>query len=299
MAWYYKNLVAGQWQLGNLVLGRGTNILVETADVAPYDINAQDYQVARSDEKNFGFDSFAPTTIQIQFQILNNRLLPGWEGLIPNFWHSMPTVEDLAFEWRGDDVRNRWGQMKPIYHRSRLDNIEKVIFGRPGQFTYTWDDEYNRGEVVKALGEFRRGDTLAYGIRENAIVLNQANPEAVINGTAGKAPSWMRLLIEGPINHPVITLTNLFRQTTPVVVDLDYNIPAGMIVEISGYPWSRRVVNNANPPVALPRNLVGESPYLDKLRFDFNSVVEVSYTGTAQTADTQVAVLFRDGYQVI
>lgn len=296
---YYKNLVKGQWQIGDLVFGRGTNIKVNTAEIAGPDVNAGDYQIARADEKQFGFDQLTPTTIQFEMNVLNNYLLPGWETYIPNFWHSMPTVEDFAAEWSGDDVRNRWGAMKPLYHRSRLDNIEKIIFGRPGQFVYNWNDEFGNGEVVNVTAEFRRGDTLAYGIVEKVAVLNQATPNIVINGHSGKAPTWLRILLRGPINHPIVTLTNMYRQDAPIVVDLDYNIPAGMVVEISGYPWSRRVVNSSDPPVALPRQLIGESPYLDKLRFDFNANVGITLAGSAMTGATEAQVRFRDAYRVI
>jgi hypothetical protein len=297
--WYYKNLVAGQWQIGNLVFGRGTNIKVSNVDVASYDINAQDYQTARSDTKQFGNDQQVPTTIQFTINVLHNRLLPGWEGSIPNFWHSMPTIEDFAYEWRGDDVRNRWGEMKPLYHRSRLDDKAKIIYGRPGQFTPSWDDEYNQGEVVNVLAEFRRGDTVSYSYVEKVIVLDQAEPEVVINGHSGKAPTWMRILLFGPINHPIITLTNLFGQVLPVVVDFDYNVAEGEIVEISGYPWSRRIVNNASTPLALPRQLIGDTPYLDRLRFNFDAEVGVTLAGSGMTSESQAQVRFRDAYTVI
>lgn len=294
---YYKNLVKGQWQIGDLVFGRGTNIKVNSADVAPADVQPGDYQTARADEKQFGFDQLIPTVIQFDINVLNNYLLPGWEDYIPNFWHSMPTVEDFAQEWSGDDVRNKWGQMKPLYHRSRLDNIEKIIFGRPSAFAPKWDDEFGNGEVVNVTCEFRRGDTLAYGVQEKRITLQQGQLATVVNGHSGKAPTWMRILLEGPINHPVITLTNMWNQVEPLVIDFDYNIPAGQIVEISGYPWSRRVVSSLGQ--ALPRSLVGQSPYLDKLRFNFNAEVGVTLAGTGITAATRAHVLFRDAYRVI
>ena len=296
---YYRNLVPGQWQIGDIVMGFGTNIKVETVDEKPYDVNAQDYQVARSDEVQFGFDQFKPTTIELTVQVQHNKLLPMFAGTIPNFWHSMPTIHDLAREWRFDEGRGIWGQMKPLYVCSKLDETEKIVFGRPGQFGITADDKYSNGEIVHALLEFRRGDTFSYGIFENAVSLTQADPNATINGTGGQGPSWLRVLLEGPITHPIITFTTMFGLTPTIVIDLNYTIAAGEIVEISGYPWSRRIVNNANPPVALPAHLIGDTPYLDKLRFNFDSDVGITLAGSGMTGATEALVLWRDSYTVI
>jgi len=296
---YYKNLVPGQWQIGDIVMGRGTNIQVLTVDVKAYDINAQDYQVARADETRFGQDSFKPTTIELGMIVLHDYLLPGYEGSIPNFWHSQPTIQDLQREWRFDEGRNITGQMKPLFVNSKLDEVPKVIMGRPGQFTYTYDDMFDKGEVCQVTAEFRRGDTFAYGLPLNTVLLNQADPTATISGTAGEGPSWLITKILGPVNHPVLTFENLYNTTAPIVIDLDYNIAADEIVEINGEPWSRRVVNNEDPPLSLPAKLIGDTPYLDKLRFNFNASVNIELTGTGMNSDTLVAVQFRDTYQLI
>lgn len=300
MTFFYKNLVPGQWQIGDIVMGYGTNIIVESIENNPYDVNAQDYQVSRADETRFGADTFKPTSMSLTMDVLHNRLLPGFEGSIPNFWHSNPTIHDLQREWRFDEGRSIWNQMKPLYHCSKLDLIPKIIYGRPGQFKYKLDDEFNQGEVMNVLAEFRFGDTYSYSVDESGVLLTQAAPEISIIGTQGNAPSWMRILIAGPVVHPVITLTNLYQQSEPVVIDFDYTLGADDIVEISGYPWSRRVVNNANPPLSLPASLIGDTPYLDRLRFDFNSAVDIHLTATSgMTADTKVEVIWRDAYQVI
>lgn len=296
---YYRNLIPGQWQVGDIVMGRGTNIRMTSIDVKPYDIQQQDYQQARADVKQFGNDQHTPTTIEMTVQVLNNKLLPGYQHLIPNFWHSQPTVSDLQREWRFDEGRHIWGQMKPLFHRSRLDDRHKVIFGRPGQFTYTFDDTFGSGEVVNCLMEFRRGDTMSYSVGEKFTILDQSHPSAVINGTGGDAPSWMRLLIRGPANHPVVTLENMYKQDEPVIIDFDYNIPAGMVVEISGYPWSKRVVNNAPQPLSMGEYLIGDSPYLDRLQFDFNAVVQASVAAGNTSSETAISILWRESYQVI
>ena len=299
----YKNIVPGQMQIGNIVMGRGTNIIIENWDVKPDDMNNQDYQISRADEMRFGWDSFKPTTIEIDLQVLNNRMLPGYEHLLPNFWKEYPTLGDLKREWRFDEGRQIWGQMKPLYICSKLDGIPKIVFGRPGQFGITAQDEYAGGEVVKCVTQFRRGDTLAYGINENLLLLTESTLEGVIDQQTGNGLSWMRIEIGGPITHPILTLTNLFNPQTgqpqTVTVDLDYSIAPDEVVEISSYPWARRAVNNADPPIVLSALLGGVSPYLDRLRFDFDSVVGISLTGSDMNSETECAVLWRDSYTVI
>ena len=71
----YNNLIPGQYQIDNYVIGKGTNVIVEQFDAKPYDVNAQDYQLPRSDEIRFGFDQLKPTTVEIQMQVIYNRLL--------------------------------------------------------------------------------------------------------------------------------------------------------------------------------------------------------------------------------
>lgn len=297
--WYYRNLIPGQMQIGNIVMGRGTNIIIEGVNHNPHDVNNQDYQVSRADEIRFGFDQFKPTTTELTLSVLHNRLLEGFEGTIPNFWHSNPTIEDLAREWRGDGVRQVWGQMKPLYVRSKYDEKHKVVYGRPGQFAYTADDMYNHGEVVHVTAEFRRGDTLAYSLDQYAITLDQSDLSKQIIGTGGTGPSWLRVFLAGPIDHPILTFTNMFLSPSPVVIDLDYNVAADEIVEINAEPWSRRVVNNDDPSLNLAAKLIGATPFLDKLRFDFNSVVDVTLAGTGITSATAALILWRDSYQVI
>lgn len=267
---YYKNLQPGQWQIGNTVMGHGTNIKVESADIKPYDVDAQDYQVARSDEMRFGFDHFKPTTIELTLQVLHNRLLPSWEGTIPNFWHNMPTINDLAREWRGDDVRNTWGQMKPLYVCSKLDEIPKVIYGRTGQFGYTFDDGYNNGEVVKAIAEFRRADTLAYGVEENSLELNIGAAPVYLTRTGGDGPdAWLRVLLYGPITNPIVTIGEQ-------QLEMAISVPTGVVVEVSSYPWQRRAVDSDRVNVAA--GIVGKTQYLDQLKIPYKVPIPVKWT---------------------
>lgn len=284
---YYRNLVAGQWQIGSVVMGHGTNIKVEAVDVKPYDVDDQDYQVSRTNEKRFGFDYLKPTTIELTMQVLNNRMLPGYESKFTNFWHNMPTVSDLAREWRADDVRTAWGQMKALYVCSKLDQVPKIIFGRTGQFGYTFDDGYNKGEVVKAIGEFRRADTLAYSVTENSVDIALGQTPTWVTRTNGDGPdSWYRLLLTGPITNPVITVGEQ-------QIELNVDIASGSMVEISSYPWQRRAV--ASNRTNLAANLIGQTKYLDQLVLPYKVPVPVKWT--SQQYNTWVPALGNQSWE--
>jgi hypothetical protein len=287
-----RNLIPGQYQIGNLLMGRGTTVRVEEFKVNPYDVNAQDYQVVRADEINFGWDQLKPTTIEIKFHILNNFLLPGFEAAIPNFWSEMPTRADFQREWRFDEGRYNWGLTKELYVCDR-NGLTKTVYGRPGQFTYGEDTGYV--ETVECLGEFRRADTLSYAVDDNvSTILTQALPTATINGTDGDAASWLKIFLQGPIIDPVITIDGLFGQVSPVDFGLNRTIAADEIIEINGEPWQRRIVSTTGENIA-----ADFTNYLDKLRFYCEDTVEISLAGTGMTSGTKAIAAYRDAYQVV
>lgn len=284
---YYKNLVPGQWQIGDIVMGFGTNIKVETVTANPHDVNAQDYQLPRSSETRFGMDDFKPTTIDLTFEVLHNRLMPGYEYTIPNFWHSMPSIADLNREWRFDDGRKIWGEMKALYVCTKLDEIPKIIFGRPGQITITEDDKVNNGEVVKVLAQWRRADTISYGVNENVVELSSDHdPQYLIRNEGDGPDAWLRVFIEGPLDHPKITIGEH-------TIEIDREIEDGEVVEVSSYPWQRRAVNSNRINIA--SDLIGSTPFLDRLTLPYKVPIPVRWT--SEDFNTIVPALGNKSYQ--
>lgn len=267
------NLVPGQYQIGNKVIGRGTTVRMENLDVKPYDQNNQDYQISRSDQVNFGQDTFKPSTIELTFDVINNSLRPGYEDLIPNFWEEMPKVRDFAAIWRNDNKRLISGSMVPLYVCGK-DGITRVVYGRPGQFTYPKEESYD--EFVQCLAEFRRGDTLSYTARESVIELGlSADPIYLIREQGDGPDTWLRFLLIGPLVNPVITLGD--KQ-----INLDYTIEAGNAVEISSYPWSRRIVDATG--LSLDEHLIGPYQYLDKFKLPYGTPIALKWnSGGANT----------------
>lgn len=287
-----RNLVPGQYQIGNKIMGRGTTVPMETFDVKPYDVNSQDHQITRTDKKNFGWDQLSPTTIEMTFHILFSRMLPGYEDLIPNFWAEMPTRADFQEIWKFDEGRYIWGSMMPLYVCAR-DGITKTVFGRPGQFTYGASTLYSESE--QCLGEFRCADANYYGIYDRiSQLITQANPTRIITAPDSDAPPWIKLLLRGPIVDPKFTLDGLFNQPNPIEFQLDRNVANNEIIEINGEFWNQRAVSSTGEN--LGNSLTN---YLDKLRFYCKDEVEITLSGTGMSGATQAYASFRDAYQVI
>lgn len=259
-----KNLIPGQYQIGETVFGNGTTVPVEVFDIKPDDLEAQDFKVSRSDEIRFGQDSLTPTTIDIQLHVLHNWAVQ--EGLPENFWKEMPTVEDFKLWFRADDVRQMWGEILPIYCCGK-DGITRLIWGRPGPFTYAKSKKYE--SATSCMGQFRRADTLTYTAEENFVEVQQNDLPTTLVRPHGDVPSWFRILATGPMTNPVFTVGEQ-------QIELGTTIPEGVVVEISSYPWRRRVVDSKRQN--LGNFLTGKTPYLDKLKIPLRQPVPIRWT---------------------
>ena len=287
-----KNLLPGQYQIDNIVFGKHTTVRVETFDIKPYDLNGMDYQTTRSDEIHFGWDQIKPTTIEITLDIIYSKLLPQYVDLIPGFWDEMPTVDDFQNSWRSDEIRYAWGQMKPLYACGK-DGVTRTIYGRPGTFTYPKDSEYT--EVLQCLCEFRRADVFGYSVDESAVLLSPSQTTAEVDGTFGDAPSWFRILLDGPVVNPTFAFTGTM--LGDVTFQLDYTVALGETIEINGYPWSRRAISSNG--LNLSTSLIGDTPYLDRMRFASDATLTCSFGGTSMGETTEALLLWRSAWSTI
>lgn len=268
-----RNLIPGQYQLGNLIFGAGTTIRCEQFDQKPYDVVGQDYQISRTDEKRFGLDNISPTTIDIKLSVLNNRILDNFNpprGMTrEDFWRNFPTPENVAYEWKADEVRRQWGALKPIYICG-VDGVTRMVFGRPGAFTSAKATPY--AEWIDCIGEYRKADTLIYREKESEIDIPIGGDPLFIyrhGKDDGDSDAWFRLLLYGPIDHPIITVG-------VYTIELDFVVDESDVVEISSYPWSRRVINSERRN--LSTRMIGNTEYLDVLKIPSNQAVPVRWT---------------------
>ena len=261
----YKNLIHGQGQIGDVVFGRGTNIFVEEFEIEGHEENFGDYQLQMADQKQFTQYQLVPTTLKFKFNILNNYLLKEFEDYVPNFWAEMKTERDLVRTWRNDQGRKIWGSMVPIYLCNGKGET-RVVYGRPGKIAKINQVGNEMWDVYMA--EFRRADTLSYSVNEYYADLQLGQTPQYIVRSAGDTASWFRILIQGPATNPVITVGEW-------QVKLNYAVSAGEVVEISSYPWQKRVVNNKRENLS---EALSGSTYLDRLNMPTGLPVPVRWT---------------------
>ena len=282
------NLSEGQFQIEDLIFGRGTPYKINDEDgfdIQPYGVQAGDYQIPRQDENRFGQDQLTPGPINIKLLLLQNRWIrPGPPGAAL----VSADLGKLQRIWRADGVRYNWGEMQSLYYGS-MDGTTKVIFGRTGKFQYRKIDSKTESHTVVA--EFRRADILSYSdyVYTKGVTPNQ--PAALVTaGTLGDAPSWITLFIQGPLNDWSVEFNG-------ITIESDWDIPAGTILEINSYPWSRRCVDSLG--VNRRANLVGATPYLDRLRFRHDASPTVRIVGTGTNGNSYGVLQWRDAFQVI
>lgn len=291
-----------QYQLGSIPFGRDTDITISKVDIQPYNVSTQDTNVPRSDETRFGLDQLIPGNIVFTMSVVENYPLISMEDLtgqwVPDDVLDLvgTKLPILAKTWKARQLRMSWGSSMPLLCCDR-NGVVRRIYGRPGKFTHA--PRYSDNTLwIDVMAEFRRQDTFAYNDIEYFI----ADPIDDEHGLApgadpitaerddGDADAWFRVLIEGPAEHPLITYGGN-------TIELDSSIPAGVIVEVSSYPWSRRVLDSVG--VNRRTELVGSTMYLDQLTFPAGTSMDISWTCDGATADTGLFFLWREAYNVI
>ncbi|QGJ90066.1 minor tail protein [Mycobacterium phage Indlulamithi] len=286
-----KNLEPGQYQIGDLVMGPFTPFAIESIDIGNYDVNSQDTQSMMSDEIRFGQDTFKPSPLQLTINVQVNRMVENVAAMMASVpqlnFADDPNLHDLQREWRAPETLKEWGAIKPLLFCGG-DGITRQFYGRPGKFTYK--KHRQAGSLFyQCQAEFRRSDTFAYSDKEFYVDFAPNVPQTLTR-TIGTAPSWVRFFIVGPANHPVINWGT--KQ-----IELDWNVEAGQIVEISSYPWQRRVVDNTG--LSLAARIVTDRPYLDSIYFNDHEPKLISWTATGTNAVSKMRVLWHDGWQVM
>ena len=293
-----RNLTPGQYQLGELVMGPGTPFRIEAIDIGNYDVNAQDYQSKRSNELRFGSDTLKPTPLQLTINVMVNRALPHIAALTNDIrtfnFDNDPNLGDLQREWRAEETMSVWGALKPLLFCG-TDGITRQFYGRPGKFAYK--KHRQEGSLYyQCQGEFRRSDTFAYSDTEYYVDF-APNDAEIITRVNGNATSWMRFLLVGPFSNPIIHLGSKDIQINTTNVYPGGIVPTNEIIEISSYPWERRVVDSHG--LSLAAFIVTDKPYLDTIKLPYQTPIEISWSGGNLSGNSRMRVLWHDAYQVM
>lgn len=284
----------GQFQIGSVVFGEGTIYQVSNVEVSGYDVQAGQYAVPMTDEIRFGRDFLSPSTITFTMAALNNfylqDILPiaGVDpALLPPLTSGREATENLAAEWRADDIRSKWGYLKPLYYAR--DGKQLRIYGRPRKFAS--GSTGRKAEWIDMVCDYQRVDTISYSDTEYGVVVDPSaagtTPGSVVRAD-GSLPTWVRILITGPITNPKVKFGNLF------TIELTTVLAAGKVIEINSYPWERRIINS--DAANLSASLTGASPYLDEVKLPPKATTGVGLSGTGTTGATNAAILWREAY---
>lgn len=283
------NLRPHQWQIGGLVFGEHTQYPVLGVKPQSYTVNNQDSQTPLSDEIRMGQDSFQATTMTLKIGVKDNAPMRYIPGHLPCdlVSKSSKLLDALQDEWKADEVKQDWGQLKPLIHCDGYCSVRR-IYGRPRKFEYTTKTRTSQFHVVTA--EFARIDTLTHADVESKVTLvNGADPRNFTR-TKGRGASWFRVRLAGPMANPEVTVGALH-------IQLQYTIPTGDVVEVSGYPWARRIIDNHDNN--LRTTLVGNTKYLDQLKIPASTATPMQFTASGTSGASECKVLWRDAYNVI
>lgn len=289
-----RNLEPGQFQIGNLIMGEWTLYKIESLDIGNYDVNIGDSQAQASNEIQPGIDTFKPSSMTLTINVLKNKVMENVVALtnsskVLNF-DDDPGLHELQEEWRAEETLGEWGAMKPLFFCG-TDGITRQFFGRPGKFTHK-NHKILGSSYYQCTAEFRRFDTLGYSEQEWFVPFPNVLETHTISLTRGTAPSWVRILIFGPANQPVI-------QWGTKTIELDWNIEAGDVAEITSYPWLGRRVVDSNGLSLAAYLIMSQDPYLDKLKLLHKTSIDISWNAVGTDANSKMYVLWHDGYQVL
>jgi hypothetical protein len=270
-----------QYKIGNILFGDNTNMPVSKVEIQPWNVNNQDFQVIHSDEVRFGIDNLVPAPIVFTMAVLNNWALenvPGGGSIPPGLiYQARSLLGQLANEWKATETRQTWGAMKKLLFVD-TDGIRRRVYGRPGKFQH---GPVEQNEWVDVQAEFRRADTLAYDDTEKVIEIGyNENPTYIHREVEqGDAPAWFRVLFYGPLTHPTVTIGK-------VQIELGIDILPDTIVEVSSYPWMRRIVDSNG--INWRASLIGSSQYLDQLQIPPDEDIALRWTDQTLTTWTSL-----------
>lgn len=284
-----NNLRRYQWQIGEIVFGPNTQYEVLGTNIAGYTVNAKDSQIPNSDTTTMSKDTRSAQPITLTIGVRDNAPMPNMPNNLPADLvdKASKLLGALQNEWFADDIKQQWGQYKALYYRDGY-GLTKIIWGRPGKFQYT--PKTKTSQFRKVTAEFRRMDALCYEETETVVndLVEGADPVDYTIG--GEQNAWFRVLFYGPMSGPVAVLGNS-------EIQLDMDIAADKVVEVSSYPWSRRVIDSDG--VAWRNKLIGATKYLDQLILPMNTPIPMSWSAAGTNADSKCLVAWHNTFNTI
>ena len=281
-------MIDGQWKIGDFVFGKGTQILLSTVEFEGYDVNNYDFPRENTDELVMGRDSLKPGLVTFEMTVLDNYLVDSGAP-VPGFRRAREIYEEFVKNWRGDLVREQWNEFLPLSYKRH--GTERLIYGRPRKLT-PLPHASRRGNQPFTC-QYQTSDTLTYSrmeyYEEGPLTnLGSRNISCRRDLLKGMAPAWFVIQIFGPITNPAVEIG------PDMKIELQRTIQAGKAVEISSYPWRRRVIDSDSN--TLSASLVGSSPYMDEMKLPPGENTTIGMSGSGTSGSTFCRVLWREAY---
>lgn len=282
------DLREGQWQIGDLKFGKGTQISISGMDQVGYEVTPGDYPIPQSDEIRFRRDFIKPGVLQFELSIVDNYVLPGFEGAV-NYEPADELLERFSREWRADEVRREWGWVKPLTYRG--PGKTRMLFGRPRNLAS--DRRKSRSGWYGLTCSYQLSDSLSYSEDVTSIPV-QVGVESSIARDDGQAPSWLTVYFSGPATNPVF-------QIGPNLVSMDVTLSTGDILVLAAAPWERRAVvyRASGTDENVGWRMIDGSAFLEDLRLPEKKTWSVKVTASGTSSETHCVVGWREAYHAI
>jgi len=297
-------LPEASWELDSIPFGPGSDIAISEVDFGDPELLVGDVPRPRADGIMFGRDRRGGRVLTFELTVLTDYGLPavpGWGGY--GTAGSLDTLRQLSMAWQATTVRVSPGAVSRL--RYRLGGRQRLFYGRPRQFAAM--SGYATLGRIPVTASFQAVDHLVYDDVEQTAVVPYVPPPAggltwpvVFPWTtipvayspgeiavAGDAPSWLTIVINGPISNPSVRLVGDW------TLSLALTLNPGEYVVVDPRPWSRGVRLNGvtNVAGALPP----ASPRLSELALPFG-VHELVLSGTDSTGSSSMVLVWRNAY---
>jgi hypothetical protein len=284
------SLKDGQFQIGDLKFGRGTNISIVGVDQVGYDVSPGDYGLPQSDEIRFRKDYIQPGVMQFSLAVVDNYILDSSSGItLPPGASSEEALEKLKMEWSADKQRLEWGSVKPLTYRG--PGLTRVLYGRPRNFAS--GRRKTRSGWYGVTCSYQLADRLSYAEETTYEEMGVGEVKTLSRGS-GLAPSWVSAMLIGPASSPVM-------QFGPHAVSVDTTIGAGEVLTLGSAPWQRFLL--AYRSGGLVENVgakaIDGSAYLEDIRFPEKSAWNVSFSAGGTSSQTEMVVGWQEAYHAV
>jgi hypothetical protein len=301
-------LPEASFELDGVTFGPGSATSIQDVDFGDPELTVGDLPRPRADGMMFGRDYRGGRLVTFELTVLTAYTAPAVAAL-PELggYGTVATLDELALlnrAWSGGLVRTTPGAVSRL--RYRLGGRQRVLYGRPRKFAATsgWAtlgrvpvsatfqaidhrfyDDVERTAVVPYIPPPAGGLTFPIEFPWSTITVGYS-PGVI--AVAGTEPSWLVIVIYGPIVNPAVTWVG-----GDWTLGLNLSLLDSQFVVIDPRPWSRGVRLDGVTNVA--GALTPTSPRLSELELPFGTH-EIVLSGQDDTGLSSMTLAWRHAY---